>query len=144
MKNYRSNYIVYLTLRFLPILIFVVLLADLMENEDFSLSILSTRTIAVTSILILIQSLLLRFVKEAVVSKEGIVLNQRIPIEWTEVEYILLIPVIQIFAIRFYHKESCKTVIFPAERLYHEVILGLKDDNMMQVVNRMKEKYKIG
>ena len=92
-------------------------------------------------LLLSFEVLFFSIVKEAVVTREGIVLNQKIPLEWEEISTIVFIPLLRFYFVRFIYHDKTKVAVFPSERLNHEVLFGMHEDNIVQQITKIQIKY---
>ena len=93
-------------------------------------------------LLVFIYTVYTRYVFDAVVDKDGILLNQKIPIEWSDTKWIRFIPILRVFIAKVRIEENNNRVIlFPSEKA--RIYFGFMEDNMVNIVKTMKKKYGI-
>ncbi len=140
-KKYRSHYIKYLTWKYFPSAILVAIIFNHFEEGSNLETLISGGSIISVALLLTLEFVLFKVIKEAVVTNDGLVLNQKFSLEWNDISKINYIPLIRFYFIRYRYNGKKRFALFPTERLLHEVIFGLNDDNIVQKISLIQKKH---
>lgn len=132
----RSSLYILISLYLLPLFIVAGGIIQCVVRENYMVL-----TVLIL-LLVFIYTVYTRYVFDAVVDKDGILLNQKIPIEWSDTKWIRFIPILRVFIAKVRIEENNNRVIlFPSEKA--RIYFGFMEDNMVNIVKTMKKKYGI-